>query len=434
MRTAIRTGLWAIVILGVAGMACSCRREGGTGGSAAGAETSAASPAKPPEETQPVAETRAMRDPRFVDPGEMAPFEAVGGPVLEGEDATLRWSEREVGTSPGGVKFRGEFCNDTVTILKTKLPEHAYLEITLDLLILKTWDGCEPNTSTRRTGPDYWSLVLDRERTLVYATFSNTPEAWPLGEDCKSQTYPSPVPGDRSDAKAGAAEKDTLGYFFPYGTSDFDHQKMDATYRLHFVLPHTGPEALLKMRGLGLQNMQDESWGVKDVRIVARSAKEVGTPKAADLERLFEKATGSDGVAANEAFWELVRVNEATVTYLAKAVKPVAIDRAGIKKLAAELYLDEPPKDERDPRVKAVIKTGFGSAMEPLIRDLMIEEREFYPRLEWVLIDLGIQKIDDPAVRRMVVATRILECIGTGEASDARTALFPQVTDAAGGR
>jgi hypothetical protein len=201
---------------------------------------------------------------------------------------------------------------------------------------------------------------------------------------------------------------------------------------MHFVLPHRGPGALLTMRGLGLQTIHDESWGVKGVRIVPRTAKEVRKPKGAELEGLFERATGSDAVAANEAFWELVKGGDETAKYLARAVKPVPIDRARIKKLAGELLVDEPPKDERDPRVKAVVGTGFGSAMEPLIRDMILDDKENDLRLEWVLMDLGIQKINDPAVRRMVVAARILECIATGEATDARTALFPQSADGAG--
>ena len=344
-------------------------------------------------------------------------------------DDGLKWSHADTDTAPAGdVKFHGQFANDTVTVTKGKLPEHEYLEIALDLLILKTWDGCLPNSGGKRTGPDFWSLTLDRERVLVYATFFNAMGGdWPAN-DAYSQTYPSPVPGDRSPEKTGALRKNTLGFTYPYGTQGESAIRMDATYRLHFVVPHTQASAVLTMRGLGLQNAIDESWGVMNVQITPRSAKEVERPKAEEIAKLFETATGKDAVAANEAFWKLVTADELTVKFLAKNVKPVPVNLVEVKRLAAELYKDDPPKDERDDRVQAVIKTGWGAAMEPLVRDLRVDEKETPPRVEWVLMEIGMQKIADKELRRMVVAARILEAIGTGAASDARAKLFPQST------
>ena len=110
-------------------------------------------------------------------------------------------------------------------------------------------------------------------------------------------------------------------------------------------------------------------------------------------------------MAANEAFWKLVAAGDGTAAYLAKAVKPVAVDSAKIAALAAPLYEDAPPTDETDARIQALVKLGVTA--EPVLRDQRIDRNEAPARLDWALMEAGVMPVEDADVRQWIVATRI---------------------------
>ena len=64
----------------------------------------------------------------------------------------------------------------------------------------------------------------------------------------------------------GAVEVNTLGYTHP------NLGPADAVY--HFTLPfnHTASSVILDFRGLNLQDIADESWGLDNVRVEAINA------------------------------------------------------------------------------------------------------------------------------------------------------------------
>jgi hypothetical protein len=150
-----------------------------------------------------------------------------------------------VSTTPtGGRKFLGEFSPETVTLSLASLPEHRRLEIACDLFILKSWDG-----SSSANGPDIWELVADGT-TLIHTTFAlATP----------TQAYPGTYPDASNPARTGAVEPaNSLGI------------SSNSVYHLKVALDHTAPTLQVTFKGLALQVVADESWGLDNVTVTAR--------------------------------------------------------------------------------------------------------------------------------------------------------------------
>jgi hypothetical protein len=243
----------------------------------------------------------------------------------------------------------------------------------------------------------------------------------------------------------GADFKNNFGYTFPKeGNQPSILVRQDALYTLKMTIPHTAERVALNFRGMGLQSIVDESWGITGVAITPRLRRQVAmqTPGDKDIYdtfidgdgteykilsipsygRLLQSAAGRDPMAASDAFWKLVTAADGTAAYLAKNVKPIAVDAAKIAALAAAVYEDAPPTDEKDPRIQALVK--LGPTAEPVLRDLRDDGKESPSRLDWALMEAGIMPVDAPDLRQWIVATRILEAIGTAEAKKARAALL----------
>ena len=157
---------------------------------------------------------------------------------------SLEWSTTNTATSPwGNRRFLGKFGNQAVTLTRSNLAPHTSLTATFDLFILDTWDG---NVG----GPDVWEVSVVGGPILLHTTFQNY-------RPRQLQAYPDGYPGGFYRAKTGALESDTLGY------------SPDAVYRLNFTFPHSSNVMKLQFRGVGLQAVTDESWGLDNVMIFA---------------------------------------------------------------------------------------------------------------------------------------------------------------------
>jgi hypothetical protein len=367
------------------------------------------------------------------------------------ETPGLVWSDESTSTSPeNGLAFHGEFSNQAVTATVEHLPAHDFLQISVQLLIIRSWDGCNRSNGGPRLGPDYIRVGLDDGdtggRTLVHACFSNTPVMSGFSPAANFQTFPSPVPGDKVPYMTGADLRNTFGFIYPAaGNQPPIAVHQDALYTLKMTLPHTAERAVLSFRGMGLQSISDESWGVTNLNLrpltKAQYHPSIGEKDAYDtfiddqgnefkqlsvpsFSRLLQTTTAHDATAANDAFWKLAGGSDATADYLARTIKPVKLDVDKIKKLAAAIYEGDQPKDESDPRVQALTKLGITA--EPVLRDLRQEKSESPSRLDWALMDLGITPVDDPDMRQWIVAMRLLDAIGTPAAKKARATLMGQ--------
>lgn len=178
------------------------------------------------------------------------------------EDAGALWSNSKRSTSPSGEIFLGEFGNGGTSLILEELPAHSRVSVSFDLYILRSWDGNQvelpddfdpyqpivEGQAATRIGPDSFQ-VRSGDTIFLDATFSNWAQF--------TQNYPSLD----SPAQSGAVAVNTLGY--TYG----DWQK-DATYRIHLSFDHSEPMLVLDFLALGLQALEDESWGIDNVSVI----------------------------------------------------------------------------------------------------------------------------------------------------------------------
>ena len=179
--------------------------------------------------------------------------------------AGSEWSNTK--TSPvmnGSTHFLGDFSNDTVTLNLGSLPSHVGLTVSFDLYILRSWDGVDKV----KWGPDEWKFSED-SNTLLDTSFSNHKPSIP-GTSNGFQDFPNSF-GSSSPhgAMYGATATGSLGYhWYRY---DLGVVPMDSTYHLTYSFAHTASTVTLSFQGLGLQGLNDESWGLDNIKVVAQS-------------------------------------------------------------------------------------------------------------------------------------------------------------------
>ena len=100
--------------------------------------------------------------------------------------------------------------------------------------------------------------VSSKSQTLLHTTFAIV-DTHPAASAAR-QAYPDSHPGGSHLPETGAAEVDTLGYLF-FGS------QTDAVYDLAFTFPHADPALLLQFSGIGLERLNDESWGIDNVSV-----------------------------------------------------------------------------------------------------------------------------------------------------------------------
>jgi hypothetical protein len=325
-------------------------------------------------------------------------------------------------TAKGDVTYYGQFSNETFTVTAPELAKHEMLEIEADLIVTLSMDGsiaADAAGSPNALGPDYIRVALSDGRVLMNSTFSNAVYE-SFSEDSKRQNYPSQVPGESLPAMSGAAARNTLGFVFSR-QSDSMNYPMDATYHLHFVVPHTEGKAAVTFTGYNLQEREDENWCVANVKVTGKGAPAAVGEEA--IEKAFAAALKPAEGDAAAAFRTLVTGMDGTAAWVEKHVtaEPINAAEAGalIEKIAG-------PGDEGAYADAQTKLAAMGPQAEVLLRDavrkpgLAAEGRD---RLEWQLQVIGVTAIEDVGVKRVMLASRALELIGTPKALEVRKAL-----------
>jgi hypothetical protein len=339
--------------------------------------------------------------------------------------AALRWSNEKTLSSPrGNLPLHGPFSNDIVSVTAGSLPPHDWLEVTLDLVVIRTWDGSVdllPGMDAEATGPDYLSISLADGRILLYNTFSNLKEDV-FDEASRYQSYPSMIPGDRQLAQTGAAKTNTLGFTFTRATTGITYN-MDATYRLRFLVPHHQADAKLILAAMNLQEPEDESWAIGNLQIRPLAQRDVHAPQDSAIAAAFAEALKPDSASAPEAFQTLISGTSRTVNWIGQHVEPRPIAMAA----AAPLIKQLTGNSDEDSRQAATKLAELGPQVEVALRDAYHAAGDTgQVHIDNLLQALGVHAIDDPAVRRLMLATRVLEVIGTPEALALRKRLSQQ--------
>jgi subtilisin-like proprotein convertase family protein len=178
--------------------------------------------------------------------------------------AGSEWSKPEIDTAPKGQTFLGQFGDEEVRLSLPDLTEHSQVTVTFDLYIIRSWDGSETVVSEQvkpwvapdavgGIGPDIWRLEVEGGPRLLYTTFSN----WDTLR--YHQAYPDDYPEGHHRARTGAVENNGLGYHYT--------GPQDAVYHLSYTFDHTGRDLVLIFAAEGLQEIEDESWGLDNVEV-----------------------------------------------------------------------------------------------------------------------------------------------------------------------
>jgi MYXO-CTERM domain-containing protein len=191
---------------------------------------------------------------------------------FETEDLANEWSAFAQETTPLQARtFLGRFGNQTVSLTLSALPETPTLRLSFDLYIIGSWDG---NTMP---GPDEWGVGVRNGPMLLHTTFAvSSPTS------TRTQNFPdwigdSPLAGTSHAQRTGAVESNTLGYTWSNDRLPIP-VATDAIWRLSFDVPNPGEAITFDFFGRGLQPIDDEAWGLDNVRVES-----VPTPGAAAL-------------------------------------------------------------------------------------------------------------------------------------------------------
>lgn len=161
-------------------------------------------------------------------------------------------------------QFLGDFGDQNVRLTLYQLPAHEQVTVTMDLLIINTWDGSGIES---RTGVDLWEASVTGGPVLLRSSFAN----YPPDPKLPNQSFPNDYPLGHFPGGTGAIAKNVLG--MPVE----GHKPTDAIYRLKFTFAHTTPYLVLNFQGKGLQELNDESWGIG--RIEVRTGRAIAAPK-----------------------------------------------------------------------------------------------------------------------------------------------------------
>ena len=199
-----------------------------------------------------------------------------GGLGLDNVPADL--NRRFLGRNDGAPTLG--FSNDSVKLSLTGLGAHNKVTVSFDVYVINSWDGNGPQGNFC-CGPDVFGVslvnVTPGSASGLLTTFSNLDanDRSDIPAEGVLQSYPNPFPNLPGSAPfTGAAEVGTLGYdFFGVGAGDDD-----SVYHISLTFDHSVSSLDLSFFGLGLQDLDDESWGLDNVTVSTTAPVPLPTP------------------------------------------------------------------------------------------------------------------------------------------------------------
>jgi len=166
------------------------------------------------------------------------------------------WSDTSTSTTPICSRgFLGEFSSEDVRLTLTDLPAHELVTVSFELFVIRTWDG---NGNGQMPGPDRWLFGADGE-TMVDTTFAVGPT-----DSVQRQYFPvmSEIEAQEFAPRTGAIQNDSLGY-------TWNGENRDSVYTFNLEFAHNSEFLVLDFSAIGLQGINDESWGIDNVMVQA---------------------------------------------------------------------------------------------------------------------------------------------------------------------
>jgi len=316
-----------------------------------------------------------------------------------------QWSRDNTETTPKeSRRFLGPFGNDKVSLLLADVPDHKYIRVTFGVFLLRSWDG-----NHFRSGPDLWELSVEKGPTLIRSTFSNH------AAQGNRQSFPDSYPWGDHPHLTGAAEKNTLGYTYYFGSIEAERE-CDSVYRLSVLAPHTAGSLRLNFAAFGLEELDNESWGIKSVTVEVTSSNLAANYDDRRLTKLWIDL-GGEAMTGFASTWELVAAGDKAAAFIKDHVADASLpEDARVKQLIAEL--DDAKLSVRESASKELAKLGPGVAAA--LRKVMetTKSEEVRGRIQEILGAMGRQRGGDPSIIRWMRAIRVLEIIGSDKAKE----------------
>lgn len=150
-------------------------------------------------------------------------------------DADAAWSVPTLSSNVAFSSFLGRFGNQGVTLTLHNLPSHELIRLNFDLYLIDSWDA----------GGDLFGLSGDLTRAWSFRNYAGT----------QGDGYPG-------TPDVYAPLDFTLGF-----TDSIYRDLRDNDLRHGIVFAHTGETLTVTFYGQGLQELNDESWGLDNVRV-----------------------------------------------------------------------------------------------------------------------------------------------------------------------
>jgi ankyrin repeat protein len=191
------------------------------------------------------------------------------------------WSTTTTGAFAGPLKlsgipntgkhFLGEFGDQNLRLTLTKLPPHSTVTVVVTLLTINTWDG---GGIEGGTGPDIWEARVEGGPMLFRTTFANRNEDW---QHIPLQAFPGEYTRESHPERTGALARDVLHIG---ATNDNPTGEPDAVYRLKFSFAHNKSILMLNFQGKNLEELSNESWGIRNIEVRVGHVAGAGKPVA----------------------------------------------------------------------------------------------------------------------------------------------------------
>jgi len=233
--------------------------------------------------------------------------------------------------------FLGEFHSDKVRFRLAGLPEHRFVRIRFDLLMLAGLDGLVG--FPREFGVDVWGMEIEGSdgtpgsRPIV-SSFSN----FHADPNAQTQSFPDDYPLEfgvkptwfeqlLSD-NLWTYNNETFGKGVYHGRHGADKENVlgyekDAVYAIDLIVPHTSSELTMEF----FSKFQDgpfshgqinaalgESWGLDNFRVEVLT--EPLQLDDAALKICFDALIGNDALKSHAARWRLVAAENVAVEYI----------------------------------------------------------------------------------------------------------------------
>jgi hypothetical protein len=195
----------------------------------------------------------------------------------------------------GGTTLLGKFSSgESTTLHLGKLPEHQYLIVRLDLVVLCHWDGVWATY-----GPDQWFAAIDDGPRLLSTTFSNFERA--------AQNFPDERSGAVHEARSGASSDGDFHFVKEMGEQGEGWLSLDTTYTIWLAIEHQDNDARVCFSatchdGPDGPNVVKETWAIAacEVRAVPPGIHPDPAITAAAVSSFMDttRAPGNDMIAS----------------------------------------------------------------------------------------------------------------------------------------